>query len=444
MGESAPLMTTSAPLIDRVDRALAAIERLNPTWHAFSQVCTDARAQALALQQALDAGHAHGPLHGTTFSIKGCIPVAGLRWTEGSAIHAQRIATEDAALVARVRAAGGIVLGTTTLSELAMYAVTNAFEPMGLNPWDPARTAGGSSTGAAVAAALGLAQVNIGTDSGGSVRNPACHCGVVGFMPRIGALSLAGQSNATPSLTSVGLIARDLPTIETAWAVLADAPGASIAMTARRLLRPRALIERMCDAPTAALFAAACARLERAGFALIDAEIPGWTEGEQAAGVVSRHECGQALAQLDLTHAGAAIRARAAQATQLAAAEVEAARAARAHLRRTLAQALAATGATAVLTPTWPFAAPLITADSVEVRGERVSLDPRRSCFVRAANAVDGCAITLPMGLYPDERVPAGLHLLASGGDEQHLLATAREVAQALAPAPHPPAVSSP
>jgi Asp-tRNA(Asn)/Glu-tRNA(Gln) amidotransferase A subunit family amidase len=367
-----------------------------------------------------------------TVSVKGNLPVAGLPWTEGSAIHAGRIASHDAEVVARARKAGGVVLGTTTLSELAMYGVTNAFEPMGLNPWDVERTAGGSSTGAGVAAALGLAQVNIGTDSGGSIRNPACHCGVVGFMPRIGALPLEGAPNHTPSLSTIGLICRSVSEIETAYRALAAVAPAPL--PARRLIVLRDLVERMCDDETLALFDRALGRL--ADFELVEAEIPGWLEGERAAGVVSLYESGQSLARMDLSRASEGIRARAALASRLTLEEVERARAACARLKRNVSEALRKSSADAIATPTWPFAAPRIDAQTVMVQGRSVPLDPHRNCFVRAANAIDACAITLPMGLYPSARVPAGLHLTAQGGSEALLLAVARLVEAALPPLP--------
>jgi len=417
----------------------AAIDQFNPAWRALSHRAADVEAQADALQLELDAGRPRGPLHGMAVTVKGNIPVAGLPWTEGSAMHAQRIAKVDAAIVARARAAGGVVLGTTTLSELAMYSVENPFEPMGLNPWDVERTAGGSSTGAGVAAALGMAQVNIGTDSGGSIRNPACHCGVVGFMPRIGSLTLAGKPNHAPSLSTVGLAGRSVEDVEITWETLADTPGARIDSRSPRLMVPYALVERMCDEETLALFATACARLRQAGVDLVEAEIPGWMAGERAAGVVSMAESGRALARMDLARASEGIRARAASAARLSDAEVVAARAACAALCLALEDSLRAASAAAVLTPTWPFAAPAIRAQTVEVNGEAVPVDPRRNCFVRAANAADACALTLPMGLYPTVRVPAGLHLTAPGGEERRMLAIARMAEACLPPLPAPP-----
>jgi Asp-tRNA(Asn)/Glu-tRNA(Gln) amidotransferase A subunit family amidase len=398
------------------------IAALNRTYRAFSNLATESE-----LRKA-----------GFTVSVKGNIPVKGLPWTEGSALYAGRIARQDAAIVARARAAGGVVVGTTTLSELAMYGVTNPFEPMGLNPWNVERTAGGSSTGAGVAAALGMAQVNIGTDSGGSIRNPACHCGVVGFMPRIGALPLEGTPNHTPSLSTIGLIGHSVGEVETAYRVLAEVPPAPA--PGHRLLVLRGLVERMCDDETQALFFAA---LAAAGLELIEAEIPGWLEGERAAGVVSLYESGQALARMDLSRASDGIRARAAAAAKLKDEQVSAARAACAELRRNVAAALQSARADAIATPTWPFAAPYITEHTVKVKGASVPIDPHRNCFVRAANAIDACAITLPMGLYPSAGVPAGLHLTANGGSESLLLALARVIETAVPPLPPAPPLQS-
>lgn len=400
--------------------ARARIAQLNPVYRAFSHVAPPAEP------------HARGPLYGLAVSVKGNLPVDGLPWTEGSALFAGRIAHRDAAIVARARAAGGVVVGTTTLSELAMYGVANPFEPMGLNPWNIARTAGGSSTGAGVAAALGMAQVNIGTDSGGSIRNPACHCGVVGFMPRIGALPLGGAPNYTPSLSTIGLIGRTVIDVEMAYRALAEASSPATAAR-RKLLVLRRLVDEMCDEETQALFAAALARI---GFDTLDVDIPGWLEGERAAGVVSLFESGHALARMDLSRASDGIRARAAAAARLSGPEVERAKAARETLKRNVAAALRQAGADAIVTPTWPFAAPLIEARSVPVQGRTVPVDPHRNCFVRAANAIDACAITLPMGLYEEAHVPGGLHLTADGGSESRLLAVAREIEARLAPLP--------
>ena len=171
----------------------------------------------------------------------------------------------------------------------------------------------------------------------------------------------------------------------------------------------------------------------------MDADVPGWGEGERAAGVVSLFESGRALASMDLSRASDGIRARAAAAAKLTVAQVDAARAACASLKRNVAHALRQSGADAIVTPTWPFAAPPVDGQSVAVRGAMVPVDPHRNCYVRAANAIDGCAITLPMGLYPSAGVPGGLHVTADGGSESRLLAVARLIEAAMPPLPPAP-----
>lgn len=414
------------------------IAALNPRYRAFSHLAPIDRALVRQLDEERGARRLRSAIHGLTVSVKGSIPVAGLPWTEGSAIFADRVAAHDAGIVARARAAGGIVVGTTTLSELAMYGVENPFEPMGLNPWDVRRTAGGSSTGAAVAAALDLSAVNIGTDSGGSIRNPACHCGVVGFMPRIGALSLEGKPNHTPSLSTVGLIARSVPMIIRSFTALGGGEGAI--EPSRRLVVPRQLIETMSDEPTLAIFRQALERLQSAGFTLIEQDIDGWLEAERAAGVISLFESGAALSGMDLTRASDGIRNRFAVTQTVRGEDAAAARRSAARFKEALCQTLDAAQSDAVVTPTWPFAAPLITATTVSVKGRDVPLDPHRNCFVRAANAVDACALTLPTALYPDEGVPAGMQLMAPGGRELRLLAAASLAEAALPSLPSLPA----
>jgi Asp-tRNA(Asn)/Glu-tRNA(Gln) amidotransferase A subunit family amidase len=428
---------SSESIAGRLDRAKRDIARYNPQFRAFSHLASHDEALVALLDREQTAGQLRSDIHGLSLSVKGSIPVADLPWTEGSAIFADRVAAKDATVVARARSAGAVVLGTTTLSELAMYGVDNPFEPMGLNPWNVRRTAGGSSTGAGVACTLGLADINIGTDSGGSIRNPACHCGVVGFMPRIGALSTEGTPGHSPSLSSIGLITHSVALLRRAFHVLSDDAGAATA--SRRLIVPLQLISEMSDERTRTLFDAAREGLLAAGFTLIERPIEGWLAAENAAGIISLYEGGQSLATMDLTSASQGIRDRAAQGQALTREDLEEAWRIARQFKTALHQALVETDADAVLTPTWPFAAPLIEASEVPVNGRMVPLNPHRNCFVRAANAIDACALTLPAGLYAEESVPFGIHLMALGGSELRLLAAAAAVEAALPPPPRLP-----
>jgi Asp-tRNA(Asn)/Glu-tRNA(Gln) amidotransferase A subunit family amidase len=404
---------------------------LNESYRAFSHLAQDVLEVARQLDEECRSLGARSPIHGLTVSVKGNIPVARLPWTEGSAIFENRIAEMDANIIRKIRQAGGVILGITTLSELAMYAVENPFEPMGLNPWDVQRTAGGSSTGAGVAATLCLAEINVGTDSGGSIRNPACHCGCVGFMPSMGTVNTEGIPNHTPSLSNVGWITRSVGIARATYQVLrADS---SIGLFKGRLVLPSRLIEQMCDAASLQLFGDVIRRMKLGGLELIEHEIEGWLDGERAAGIVSLFESGQALSRMDLSKASSTLGQRVSRGGALDHDDVLSARRTMKRFKHAFEEALEKSEADAVLTPTWPFAAPLLTAETVQVRDQRVSIDPHRNCFVRTANAAGACAVTLPSGFYVQERVPAGIQLMGAAGRESTLLTLAATI-EALLP----------
>ncbi|MGQ0664446.1 MAG: amidase [Pseudomonadota bacterium] len=405
------------------------IDRMNDRYHVFSHLDRAGAATAAErLADELARGRDRGPLHGIAVSIKGSLAVAGLPFTEGSAVFADRVAARDDPIPARLRDAGGVILGVTTLSELAMYGVDNPFEPLALNPWAPDRTGGGSSCGAGVAALLAMATINIGTDAGGSARNPACHNGVIGFMASPGVLPIA----TTSQLATAGIIARRMSDIGTAFDAFAPAPAAP--PPGRTLVVPRRLIAERCCEATLALFETACAKLGAAGYRLAEAEIDSWIEAERTAGTVLLAEAGRRLAGLDLSRAGESIRRRFAAAGALSAGAEADGLAAMARFAEAVRRSLAEHRAAAFLTPTWPFAAPPIHAETARVRDREVPVDPHRNCFVRAANALTGCAVTLPAGFYEAEGVPMGVQLMAPRGVDRALLDLAAGLAPALPP----------
>ena len=170
--------------LEVVQAVLARIERVNPRLNAY---CTVAAEQALdAAKRATAAmrrqGGRRGPLHGVPVSIKDLTPTKGIRTTWGSKIYEHHVPDEDALLVARLKAAGAIVIGKTNTPEFGAGPNTfNAVFGVTRNPWNPALTPAGSTGGGAVALATGLGPLAAGTDLGGSLRLPAAFCGVVGF-----------------------------------------------------------------------------------------------------------------------------------------------------------------------------------------------------------------------------------------------------------------------
>ena len=164
---------------------LARISEINPKINAFVQVDIEgALRQARAAENAITLGQKAGPLHGVPISIKASIEVAGFRCEAGTKLRAGYCAKNDAPLVARLRKAGAIILGTTNTPELLMaWETDNLLYGRTNNPWDLTRTAGGSSGGEAAAIASRCSAAGVGSDGGGSIRVPAHFCGICGFKP---------------------------------------------------------------------------------------------------------------------------------------------------------------------------------------------------------------------------------------------------------------------
>lgn len=198
--------------VDLTTSCLARIEQLNPTINAFITVMHDsALAQARAAEAEIRAGKWRGPLHGIPIGLKDLIDTAGVKTTCGSALFKDRVPTEDAEIVRRLKDAGAVLIGKQNMQEFA-YGGTSTSSHFGPvhNPWDVDRIAGGSSGGSAAAVATGMCLGAIGTDTGGSVREPAAFCGIVGLKPTYGRVSTRGVFPLSPSLDHVGPLCRDV------------------------------------------------------------------------------------------------------------------------------------------------------------------------------------------------------------------------------------------
>jgi amidase len=188
---------------------LARVERLNGTLNAVVTLNPNAMRDAEDLDRKLARGDAPGPLCGLTVGIKDVTPVAGLRTTFGSTLHADYVPVEDALVVTRLREAGAIIVGKTNCPEFAAGANTfNEVFGRTLNPWDPGKTAGGSTGGGAAALATGMIALAEGTDLGGSLRIPAAFCGLVGLRPSVGLVPTWPTDWAWDTLQVTGPMAR--------------------------------------------------------------------------------------------------------------------------------------------------------------------------------------------------------------------------------------------
>lgn len=198
--------------VELTEACLRRIEERDPELNAFITVTSDvALEQARAAEAHIRQGLWLGPLHGIPIALKDLVDTANLRTTAGSNLFRNRVPMVDAEVVCRLKAAGAIFLGKLNLHEFAFGAssVVSAFGPV-RNPWATEYTAGGSSSGSAAAVASGMCYAAVGTDTGGSLRQPAAFCGVVGFKPTYGLVSAQGVVPLSISLDHVGPMARNV------------------------------------------------------------------------------------------------------------------------------------------------------------------------------------------------------------------------------------------
>jgi aspartyl-tRNA(Asn)/glutamyl-tRNA(Gln) amidotransferase subunit A len=197
-------LTSAAWTEALLDRAAA----LQPTLAAWITLDRDG---ALAAARAADAGAPRSPLHGVPLGLKDCIDTAGLRTTGHSRLHLHRVPTQDALIAVRLRAAGAVILGKHAMYELSYGGPSFDLPfPPARNPWDPDRIPGGSSSGTAAAVASGQGPIGVGTDAGGSIRQPAAYCGVVGLKPTLGLVSREGVLPMTFTMGEAGPMARNV------------------------------------------------------------------------------------------------------------------------------------------------------------------------------------------------------------------------------------------
>ncbi|MGC2831846.1 MAG: amidase, partial [Candidatus Acidiferrum sp.] len=213
--------------VEVVDAHLERAAALQPKLNAFVHLdAAGARKQARTAEAAVLRGDAVGPLHGVALTIKSCIDAAGWPAPAGSLLRKDYVPQLDAPLVARLRAAGAIVLGNTNTPEYLMaYETDNSLSGKTSNPWDVARSAGGSSGGEAAAIASGCSAGGVGSDGGGSIRVPAHFCGICGLKPTPGRIPATGHfpggGGAFGWIGVVGPMARTVADVRALFEVMA-------------------------------------------------------------------------------------------------------------------------------------------------------------------------------------------------------------------------------
>lgn len=261
-----------------VDVVRTALERIQADRHlnAYALVCGDeAIAAARDAERELREGIDHGPLHGLPVAVKDNIDTAGIRTTGGSAAYRDRTPSTSAPVWQRLQAAGAVLVGKTNLHELAYTAPHPDFGAT-RNPYAPDHAPGGSSSGSGVAVAAGHVVATLGTDTGGSVRQPAAFCGVVGLKPSPDLLSNLGIFPLAWTLDTPGVLARRAEEVSIVLALLTPAlPSEPEPPVVERigLVRPQPDAAPVDEHTLAALYAAAD-RLRAAGYTVEEIDLP--------------------------------------------------------------------------------------------------------------------------------------------------------------------------
>ena len=193
-------------VVDFAEACLARIREAEPTVQAWAFLDPEhVLAQARALDDYRKAGNPTGPLHGVPVGVKDIIDTGDMPTEDGTILHAGRTPAADSTVVARLRAAGAIIIGKTVTTELATYAPGKT-----RNPHNPDHTPGGSSSGSAAAVACGMVPLALGTQTNGSVLRPAAYCGTYGFKPTFGLISRHGVLRQSGTLDQVGVFGRTI------------------------------------------------------------------------------------------------------------------------------------------------------------------------------------------------------------------------------------------
>ena len=424
---AAAIRTGDVPVREVVDAALERIRARDGTLNAFTTVfAAAAAAEADAAAREIASGRYRGPLHGVPISVKDLVDVAGMPTTAASRVPAGPPPAADAAVVARLRQAGAILIGKCNLHEFAFGTTgeDSAFGPT-RHPLDPDRSPGGSSSGSAVSVAAGMAWASIGTDTGGSLRIPAAACGLVGLKPTFGEVSCDGVVPLAPSLDHVGPLARCVADARLVLRALRpaapDRPAARDPLT-RRLGCPRPFFLDQLDAAVRETFEQAVGRLRDAGWDVRDAPIRHAEDTPAVCLHLLLPEAAAAHARGLDRHAdrySPDVRLRLELGRYVMAEDYVRAQRGRAVLATAVDDALA--GCDALVLPSLAMPAPRLGARTVDIDGRPEPLRPLMLRLTQLFNATGHPAVSIPCGL-TSGGLPCGLQLVGLRNRTDHLL----------------------
>ncbi len=436
--------------LSSVEATRGYLERIDALDGRLNTFITVLAGAALDAAQRADERRARGetaPLLGAPVALKDLFATAGIRTTGGSRLLRDNVPDADATVTRLLREAGAVLLGKTNMMELA-YGYPHPDYGETRNPWDEARTAGGSSGGSAAAVAAGMASAALGSDTGGSIRSPAAYCGIVGLKPTYGAVSRSGVVPLAWSLDHAGPLTRTVRDSALLFDVLAGhdpadpasarvshrpaAPGLDAPAAGMRIGVVEELYQRHVQPEVRRVTLAATERLRDAGFELVPvtlahahlttAAIMPIIQAEATSyhwhDLTSRPEDFSAALRENL-RLGALV---------LAKDYLDAQR-----LRRVITDEVAAAlaGVDALVFPTQPIVAPLVGVYDVAEEGEEDVLDVEIG-HTGLANLTGHPAISLPCGLAASG-LPVALQLTGRAFDEATLLRIAHRAEAALA-----------
>ena len=440
-----------------VDAALAGIERSNTRLNAFTAVTADrARARAAAIDAAIARGDPAGPLAGVPFAVKNLVDVAGLPTLAGSRINRDRTpAKADAAPVARLEAAGAVLVGALNMGEYAYdFTGENCHDGPSRNPHDASRMTGGSSGGSGGAVGGGLVPIALGSDTNGSIRIPASFCGIFGLKPTYGRLSRAGSFPFVSSLDHLGPLARSTLDLALAYDAMQGHDAHDPVCVARpgepatpalgggigglRIVRAGGYF-RAGAAPEAL---AALDRVAAALGAKREIDIPEAARARSAAYVITASE-GAALHLGRLRKRAADfdpdVRDRLIAGALIPGAAVAAAQKFRRWYREAVLRLFDEVDA--ILAPATPFAAPPIGQKSFMLAGKEVALRPNIGIYTQPISFIGLPVVAVPVPEAAD-KLPIGVQIIAAPWREDIALRTSHHLETTGAVcAPLPPAL---
>lgn len=407
--------------VDLVEAYLARIERWAEL-RAFITVTGEAALrQARAAERQLRRGE-RAPLLGVPVAIKDLFATRGVRMTAGSRILKDWVPANDATAVARLRAAGAVLLGKLNLHEFA-YGVSNSnpFWGIARNPWDPGRIPGGSSGGSAIAVVMGLCGGSLGTDTGGSIRIPAALCGCVGVKPTYGRVPVDGVFPLGPSLDHVGPITRSVEDARLLLEVISGARVRRRSVTGLVVGVPEGFFRQRLEPGVARAVRAGLAALQADGLRLRRVALPSmrWSVAVQL--VTLRTEAAAVHARWFPRRSrdyGLEPRTRLQLGHLVTGADYLLAQRLRMRLRDELRLLLASVDLLAV--PTVPTVAPFIGQPRVRWPGADEPVDATLVRFTSPFNLTGAPAISVPCGL--SGGLPVGIQLVGRWDDEATML----------------------